>query len=129
MKIILSISAVFGIITNAYFMIKAGDVGNFVWWIGFAIFFLWASIPFVTLFYLSKKQYHSPLELIPLVIAALMLVFSNSKILYMAFVTHLDPQSGLVFIFLPIYQFLFLSVFIGISFIIKKVLTRKNDGQ
>jgi hypothetical protein len=56
---------------------------------------------------------------IVLLVTALIITAGGIYFLIEAFITHLDPQSGLIFIFLPFFQCVAVAIGIGIALLIK----------
>lgn len=108
-----------GILSNAYFMFTDGEPDKLWWWLLGIVFFLWTSVPFVGL---AAAYYRITLNIfgkIVLFFSALIITTGGIYFLVEAFITHLDPQSGLIFIFLPFYQLVVVAIGIGVSLLLK----------
>lgn len=85
-------------------MLYAGEPRRPRWWLGFAPFAAWALLPFLVAGILSFRLRGSPASRRVLLAAAGLLTASTCWLLYVAFIDQPDAQSGLVFLFLPLWQ-------------------------
>ncbi|NEQ34649.1 MAG: hypothetical protein F6K04_27425 [Leptolyngbya sp. SIO4C5] len=69
----------------------------------------WAIAPYAVTLWAIKRLRSCRISLILLLIAATLLTFSSVIISYEAFIAHLNAQSSLTFMVLPIYQWIGLS--------------------
>jgi hypothetical protein len=72
-------------------------------WLMVAGFAVWAGSPYVTLAVLNALS-RSPASRLILLAGSLVIVGGGLPAYYDAFFVHLDAQSGLVFVFIPLYQ-------------------------
>jgi len=109
-----------GVITTLGFMIHAGS-GNSIgqWFVGIP-FAMWAALPFVVVAVLLRRLAGSRRSEIALLVTAVLLSSSSAFFLYQAFIAHLDPQSALVLIFLPMWQFAGLVPLAAIAFALRE---------
>lgn len=109
-----------GVLVTVGFMLYAGEPGDPRWWLGFFFFGLWSFVPFLVVAYLAHRFSTSQRSLWTLLPAALLLTAANSIVLYMSFIAQPDPQSGVVFVFLPMMQLVALVPFLVVAFVLRK---------
>ena len=97
------------------FMLYAGEPSRPLWWLAFAVFATWGLIPFACVAAVARRFADSRGSLRVLLLAAVLLSIGNAFLLYEAFVAQPDAQSGLVFIFLPMWQLVALIPFLAIA--------------
>ncbi|MBI3344438.1 MAG: hypothetical protein HY028_06250 [Gammaproteobacteria bacterium] len=85
---------------------------------------LWACSPYAALFVLARRVAASGPWLIVLPICALATMLFGLYFFWQGFFVQPDPQSGLLFIFLPFYQL----AFVGVVFVIG-ALTKAWSGR
>lgn len=95
-----------GAVVSLVFMIHAGEPGRLYWWPMFAIASAWVLLPYAIVWQEARRRTGQTGPCIVLLIAATALTVFSAIALYGAFIAHPDPQSGLVFIFIPLYQVL-----------------------
>jgi hypothetical protein len=100
---------VVGALVTLGFMLGAGEPVKPLWWVGFLPFGIWALVPYGALAWFTRRCRVSRSSQWVLLVAALLLSGVSSALLYQAFAVELDPQSGIVFVFLPVWQLLGLS--------------------
>lgn len=84
---------------------------------------LWACSPYAALLVLARRTSDGPWRIvIPICVVATMLF--GLYFFWQGFIVQHDPQSGLLFIFLPFYQL----AFVGVVSVIW-VLTKASSGQ
>jgi len=93
-----------GLVVNACFMLRNGEPGRPEWWPLALGFFAWTAAPFVTVAVMNVFLAGTPTGRIALLLTALAIMAGGLYALVQAFIIHLDAQSGIVLIFLPIYQ-------------------------
>ena len=113
-----------GVLVTVGFMLYAGEPGHLDWWLGFFFFGLWAFVPYFVVAYMTHRFSTSQRSLWVLLPAALLLTAGSSVVLYISFIAQPDPQSGVVFVFLPMVQLVALVPFLAVAF-----LLRKKDEQ
>ena len=82
------------------------------WWLGFLAFAVWATIPFGVVAVASHRFRAAAAALKLLLLASLLLTVSAMCLLYDAFVARPDAQSGILFVFLPVWQMIGLAPFL-----------------
>jgi FtsH-binding integral membrane protein len=93
-----------GVLTTLGFMVHAGEPSSPSWWLLFVPFAGWVSVPYAVVALAVRRQPVVRSSQVVLLIAAIALATFGGYTLYGAFVTHIDAQSGIVFVFLPLYQ-------------------------
>jgi hypothetical protein len=101
-----------GAVVTLGFMLDAGEPGASGWWLLFLGFGAWALLPYGVVALVAIRLGSSLASLRVLLAAALLLTGASSLLLYQAFVVDLDPQSGIVFVFLPVWQLVGLAPFL-----------------
>jgi hypothetical protein len=87
---------------------------------GLLVLAVWASSPYLMILFLNRKT--SQVQAIKLADIIGTLIISLSVLLYVdAVFLHPDPQGGLAFITVPLYQWLVLAVLAGIHFLFRKI--------
>jgi predicted permease len=90
----------FAIIYTAGFMLKVCNLKD-----PFLLSFLaWACLPFLILAGFGRMNRESSPSLVVVLVTMLAITGASLYMLFRAFVTHPDAQSGLIFVFLPFYQ-------------------------
>jgi ABC-type Fe3+-siderophore transport system permease subunit len=95
-----------GAVLSMVFMIHAGEPHRLHWWPMFAVAFAWVLLPYAIVRQEARRRTGQPGPRIVLLVAAIALTVFSAIVMYGAFIAHPDPQSGLVFIFIPLYQLL-----------------------
>lgn len=95
-----------GVLVTLGFMLHAGEPGRPAWWLGFVPFAAWAVSPFVAAGMVASRFRASPLAVRLVAAAAAALAGSSLFVYHQGFVAHPDAQSGLLFLFLPLWQLL-----------------------
>lgn len=70
------------------------------------VFGVWAVAPYCYLLVRNRKQSESIRELLILLIGSVLITVLGLFVLYDGFFIHPDAQSGLLFIFIPVYQWI-----------------------
>ena len=104
-----------GAIVTLGFMAQAGDTTQPSWWFFLPIFGAWVAFPYAAVAVVARWRPATPASHATLCIAAALLTGFGVLSLYSAFVTHLDPQSGIVLVFLPLWQLIGLTPFLLLS--------------
>ncbi len=95
---------ILSLLYNAFFMLWAGEPGRLGWWPLSLAFYAWAGLPFLVILGFSRlRKEHVP-SLVILLIHILLLSGGGFYLLWQAFFVCLDPQVGIVFVMLPLYQ-------------------------
>jgi len=112
-----------GALVTLGFMLHAGSPDRPLWWIGFLPFGAWGVLPFGLLAFsiLARRGWMGgwlrgsarggPAASL-LLVAAILLTGVSTFLLYQAFIAEPDAQSGIVFVFLPIWQIVAMLPFI-----------------
>jgi hypothetical protein len=100
----LAITLVVAILVHWGFMLWAGDPDTGEWWALILPFALWGAAPFTGLGLAAWFARRSRAAIWLLLGVSLLLTVASALLLWDAFVASTDAQSGLVFVFLPIYQ-------------------------
>ena len=111
-----------GLSANAYFMLSNGEPEHAGWWLGTLIFYGWAALPFIGMYFGNKFFYQTVGSKISNLIACLIITGGGVFILIDAFIIHLDAQSGIIFVFLPFYQ----CVVAGTAIVLARLLDKKK---
>jgi len=99
-----NIILIFSVLFTALIMLHAGDPSSADWWKGMIRFFGWACLPYgILLFFNNIYRGVFKKDLILLITTIVVTIFAV-LILIDSFFIHIDAQSGLVFLFLPVYQ-------------------------
>lgn len=109
-----------GALVTEGFMLYAGEPGDPRWWLGFFFFGLWAFMPYLAVAYIAHRFSTSRRSLWVLLAAALFLTTGSCIVLYTSFIAQPDPQSGVVFVFLPMLQLVALVPFLAVAFLLRK---------
>ena len=117
-----------GLVSNAYFMLTNGEPDKLWWWPLAFGFFAWSAVPFAGIVIAARYCISSLISRALLFLTALVVACGGIYILVEAFITHLDPQSGIIFIFLPFYQCVAMAIGVGVSHVTKK-LGEKSPQQ
>ncbi len=113
-----------GAATTLGFMVDAGEPARPAWWLLFVPFAAWGLAPYAAVAVAARRARGSRAPARVLLAAAALLVAGSAALLYDAFVRHLDPQSGLVFLFLPLWQIVGLAPFL----VLARALGRRADA-
>jgi hypothetical protein len=111
-----------GAVVSLVAMIHAGEPHRLHWWPMFAIASAWVLLPYAIVWQEARRRTGRPGPCVVLLVAAITLTVFSALVLYGAFIAHPDPQSGLVFIFIPLYQLLGLVPF----FILARYLAKRS---
>lgn len=103
------VSILIGVAANVWFMFQNGEPDSFTWYLIALPFLLWTTLPFAAVFLMIKKTADVFHANVIFFITSAIISFGGIWLLYDAFVINLDPQSGLIFIFLPILQLICIS--------------------
>ena len=102
-------------------MIYAGRPTSIKWFIGMFGFLLWAALPYCLIAIANKLFKNNKKINITLFITTIIISLLSIAALVDAFFIHIDPQAGLVFIFLPMPQLVIASLGILIAIILSKL--------
>ena len=121
LNIAVSIFLFAGFGVDVYFALTNGEPNKAWWWLLGIVFFAWEAVPFVGLALINCFLCTDIVTKIVLLIAALLITCGGSFILYDAFVTHLDAQSGIVCLFMPFFQCVVVVIALSLVLLIKAI--------
>ncbi len=104
-----------GLLANAYLMVYRGNPDTLGWYPMALAFLAWSAIPFITL---AGAAWLSSWELpgaVTLFITTAVITFGGIQILVDALLVNVNPQSGIVFVVLPVYQSVVAVLGIGLA--------------
>lgn len=102
-------------IVTVGFMLRAGEPSK-IWWWPLAIgFLIWTLLPYAVFAYLAWRFRARFAPSLTLFVGTLVVSGLSIFSLYDAFVAHLDPQSGLVLLVLPLLQWPAVGLTMGIA--------------
>ncbi|MFE4106228.1 hypothetical protein [Almyronema epifaneia] len=104
-----------GMFVTLGFMLQASEPGQWGTWAFLLPFLAWAIAPYLAVIAAIRRFRASFNSLLTLLVAASLLTLSSTALLYDAFVSRPDAQSGLVFLVLPVYQWIGLSLFLIVA--------------
>jgi len=106
-----NIILVFSVLFTVLIMLHAGDPSSADWWKGIPGFFGWACLPYgILLFFNNIYRGVFKKDLVLLITTAVVTGFAVLILIDSLFI-HIDAQSGMIFLFLPVYQVL--AAFVG----------------
>jgi hypothetical protein len=123
-SIIINLILAIDLLTNGYFMLSNGQVDKLWWWLLAFGFFVWVAVPYVGIVIANKRISRNIISQIIFLITSLFITVGGIYILIETFIKHLDPQSGLIFIFLPFFQCIVVATGIGLAFLTKALAKR-----
>jgi len=105
---------------------EAGDeMRSISWWVVAAPWIVWIVSPYLPLFLFGRRRVNLARSAISSVLTVTVIGFA-SLVYFDGFFTHLDAQSALLFIFVPLYQWVIILVG-GIIYLIVAVVSRKRS--
>ncbi|UCC13677.1 MAG: hypothetical protein JSW21_09905 [Gammaproteobacteria bacterium] len=93
-----------GFLATLGFMIYAGEPERLSWWPLVAPFAGWVGVPYAVLYLASRRSPSTSGSRAVLLLGAAAVSGFGILMLYEAFIAHPDAQSGIVLIFIPLYQ-------------------------
>jgi hypothetical protein len=115
-----------GMFINAYFMLSNGEPDKLWWWPLAFGFYAWAAVPFAGVAIVNRYLSKNLLTSLILFATAVTITGGGLYILVEAFITHLDPQSGIIFIFLPFLQCVVVAIGTGLVLLIRTLGNEKS---
>ena len=109
-----------GAVATLGFMVYAGQPGRASWWLFALPFAAWTLVPYALVTAETRRHLSNRGSLSVLCAAAVLLSSASIVLLYLAFVAQPDAQSGLVLVFLPLWQSFGLLPFLGVSRILAR---------
>ncbi|MBW2281954.1 MAG: hypothetical protein JRG82_14545 [Deltaproteobacteria bacterium] len=111
------------------FMVYAGSPDEPGWWLGFLPFGAWGVLPFAGVAWSVRIRRDGPGATL-LLVGAVLLTSASTFLLYQAFVAEPDAQSGIVFVFLPVWQILAMLPFVlGAQSLRSRAARMADDGD
>jgi hypothetical protein len=93
------------------------SLSGYVWLLGFGG---WAILPYLMLLFLAREAYQSQRHLLLVMIGAVIISLGGAALYIDSAFIHQDPQGALVFIAVPICQWIILGLLTGIHFFLSK---------
>ena len=121
LNIAISICLFAGFGIDVYFALTNGEPNKAWWWLLGLVFFAWDAVPFIGLALINRFLSTGIVTKGILLIAAFVIACGGSFILYNAFVTHLDAQSGIVCLFIPFFQCVVVVIALILVLLIKAI--------
>jgi hypothetical protein len=90
---------------------------GYAWLLGLAV---WATLPYLMLLFMARKRFCSKINEIVNICGILVVALGGVALYLDAAFFHQDPQGGLVFMAVPLYQWLTLAFFAGIQVLFRK---------
>lgn len=90
---------------------------GYIWLLGFAV---WAILPYLMLFLMAKKVLYSTIKKLIFIIGTLIISIGGVALYVDAALLHRDPQGALVFIAVPLYQWMIVALLAGIHLVVRK---------
>jgi hypothetical protein len=81
---------------------------------------VWATPPYLMLLFMTQKAFRSKVNKLINIAGTLVVTFGGVGLYIDAAFLHPDPQGGLVFIAVPLYQWIILAVLAGIHVLFRK---------
>jgi hypothetical protein len=121
---LIALSAALVTLTFMIFMARPwGDnsdyqtASGYAWLLGLAV---WATLPYLTLLFMARKKFRSKVNKIVNICGTLVVALGGVALYLDAAFLHRDPQGGLVFMAVPLYQWLTLAFFAGVQVLFRK---------
>lgn len=108
------ILALYTVLTIAV-MVHMGEPDSLSWWLWGLPLLLWSIAPVALLSLRRRSSLASGIG------AAISAAFGAASYIYMAWISPADAQGGLLFLFLPIFQFAFALVWFGLTAIFDRM--------
>jgi hypothetical protein len=93
------------------------NLSGYAWLLGFAV---WATLPYVVIIFLAGRALQSQAHKLLVVISAFLISLGGVALYIDAAFLHRDPQGALVFIAVPLYQWIILGLLTGCHFFLNK---------
>lgn len=93
-------------------------------YLGLFLFLTWAASPYIYLYWMSRKlNVSGPFKLARLILTTIVCVGGIYIVVDSTFI-HLDAQGGLIFVFLPVYQWILVGIFEFAGYILGRLGTK-----
>jgi hypothetical protein len=114
--ITVTLSALAAVITLGL-MIYAGQglKHGIAWWLGFLAFAGWTISPYGFLIISSYLLVNNTKQSVVLLICSILIILFGMVIYYDGFFIHIDAQNALLFIFIPLYQWIGCGISLGLA--------------
>lgn len=89
------------------------SLSGYVWLLGLAV---WVTLPYLMVLFLARKAFPSRKNTFVMVLGAFIISIGGVALYVDAALIHRDPQGALVFIAVPLYQWLILGLVAGFHF-------------
>jgi hypothetical protein len=93
------------------------SLSGYAWLLGFAV---WAIPPYLMILFLVRKAFASRANNFVVIVGVLIISLGGVALYVDAALLHRDPQGALVFIAVPLYQWIIIGLLIGIHFFLRK---------
>jgi hypothetical protein len=93
------------------------SLSGYAWLLGYAV---WATLPYLMLLFMAQKAFPSKVIKFINIVGTLVVTFGGVALYLDAAFLHRDPQGGLVFIAVPLYQWIALAFLAGIHVLFRK---------
>jgi hypothetical protein len=93
------------------------SLSGYAWLLSIAV---WATLPYLIILFLARKSFEFKANILMVVIGTLIISLGGVALYLDAAFLHQDPQGGLVFIAVPLYQWIILGFLTGFHFLIRK---------
>lgn len=108
------------------FMFKNGEPYNLSWYFIALPFLMWSALPLAAIFLIWKQAKDTIYTHALLLFTACFISLGGIWILYDAFLLNLDPQSGLVFLILPVLQLIVVAVAFALLAVLNRFLCKPD---
>jgi hypothetical protein len=120
-----NITMLIAIASNLWFMFQNGDPDSFTWYLIAVPFLMWIALPFAAVYLIWKEAIDNVYTHILFLFTACIISVGGFWIVYDAFVLHLDPQSGLVFLVLPVLQLIVVAVAYALNVLLSRFFVNR----
>ncbi|MEE9523684.1 MAG: hypothetical protein V3V59_02920 [Thermodesulfovibrionales bacterium] len=91
-----------------------------VWWLGFLAFGIWAISPYCFMTISHYLLINNNKQSIVFLVSSILIILFGMFIYYDGFFIHIDAQSALLFIFIPLYQWIGCGISLGLAKLISR---------
>ena len=93
------------------------SLSGYAWLLGFAV---WAILPYLMIIFLARRALASQANNFVVIIGAMIISIGGVALYIDAALLHHDPQGALVFVAVPLYQWIILGLMAGLLFFFRK---------